>query len=152
MRACSTLIRRGALGDAMLDAAHGSEGIERDRVARHQAIEEVAQRRERLVFGRRGALELAHILTGQARSDLAEFDALVLAPGEEPRHRAAVGAPGVGIVDGGFEKLLGGEHRVGASPDQNVGNPVSQARSWPLFTGTIAFIPPPHPAPIPSAI
>ena len=30
----------GALGDAMLDAAHGSEWIERDRVARHQAIEE----------------------------------------------------------------------------------------------------------------
>jgi len=49
----------------MLDAAHGSEGIERDRVARHQAIEEVVQGRERLVLGRRGALELAHILTGQ---------------------------------------------------------------------------------------
>ena len=47
---------RGALGDAVLDAAHGSEGIERDRVARHEAVEEVAQRRESLVFGRRGNL------------------------------------------------------------------------------------------------
>jgi hypothetical protein len=80
----------------------------------------VAQRREGLVLGRRGALELAHILAGQARSDLAQFDALVLAPSEKPRHRAAVSAPGVGIVDGGFEKLLGGEQRVGTSPDQNV--------------------------------
>jgi hypothetical protein len=71
---------------------------------------------------------MAYVLTGQARRDLAQFDALVLAPGEEPRHRAAVGAPGMGVVEGGLKKLLGGEDRVGTSPDQNVGNPVSQAR------------------------
>ena len=138
-------LRGGALGDAMLDAAHRSEGIERDRVPRHQAVEEVAQRRERLVFGRRGALELAHILTGQARSDLAEFEALVLAPGQKPHHRAAVGAPGVGIVEGGLEKLLGGEDRVGASPNQISGIPSAATWSWPRFTATIAVIPPPHP-------
>ena len=33
---------RGALGDAVLDATNGSEGIERDRVSRHEAVEEMA--------------------------------------------------------------------------------------------------------------
>jgi hypothetical protein len=40
----------GALNDAMFDAADGSEGVERARVPRHQAVEEVAQRRQRLVL------------------------------------------------------------------------------------------------------
>jgi hypothetical protein len=48
----------------------------------------MAQRRESLAFRGRGDWELADILTGQARSDLAEFDAGLLAPGEEPRHGA----------------------------------------------------------------
>ena len=112
----------------------------------------MAQRRERLVFGRRGALELAHILAGQARSDLAEFDALLLAPGEEPRHRAAVSAPGVGVVEGGLEKLLGGEHRVGAGPDQNVGNPVSQALELAALHRNDRLHTASAPSPIPSAI
>jgi len=136
----------------VLDAAHGSEGIERDRVARDQAIEEVAQGREGLVLGRRGALDLADILTGQARSDLAEFDALLVAPGEEPRHRAAVSAPGVGVVEGGLEKLLGGEDRVGASADQNVGNPLGQALELATLHSNDRLHTASAPSPIPPAV
>jgi hypothetical protein len=110
-----------ALGDAVLDAAHGSEGIERDRVARHEPVEKVAQRRQSLVFCGRGNCELADILTGQARSDFAEFDALLLAPGEEPRHGAAIGALRVGVIDRRIEKLVGSEDRVRSSPNQNLG-------------------------------
>ena len=70
----------GALGDAMLEAAHGKRKELSATARRVTPGEEVAQRRECLVFGRRGALELTHILAGQARSDLAEFEAVVPEP------------------------------------------------------------------------
>ena len=72
-------------------------------------------------FGGRGNCELAYILTGQARSDFAEFDAFLLAPGEEPRHGAAIGALRVGVIDRRIEKLVGSEDRVRSSPNQNLG-------------------------------
>jgi len=102
-RRLDTELRSGTFGDAVLDAAHGSDGIERHRGPRHEAVEEAAQRRKSLAFRGRGDWELAHILTGQAGSDLAVFDALVLAPGEESRHRAAASALRVGVVDRGLE-------------------------------------------------
>src|SRR5262249_32049234 len=95
----------GTVKDSMFDAAHGSEGIESDRMPHHEAVEEVAQRRERLVLGGRGAPELTHIVTGKARSDLAEFYALLLTPGEEPRHGAPVSALRVGVIYRCLEKL-----------------------------------------------
>jgi hypothetical protein len=36
-------------------------------------------------------------------------------------------------VKGGLEKLLGGEDRVGAGPDQNLGNPVDRALELTTF-------------------
>ena len=79
-RVLDTDLGRGTLGDAVLDATHGGEGIEHDRMARHEAVEEMAQRGKSLVLRRRGTLELAHIVASQARRDVAELDAFMLAP------------------------------------------------------------------------
>lgn len=42
-------LRIGTFGDTVLDAAHGSGGIERHRGPRHEAVEKEAQCRESLV-------------------------------------------------------------------------------------------------------
>ena len=86
----------------MVGSAHDgrhSEGIDRDRVPRHEVIEEVAQRRVGHHFRPRAAPDLVHILTGHARSDLAKLDAFPLAPAEEPRHETDVIALRVAVGD-----------------------------------------------------
>jgi hypothetical protein len=99
----------------VLDVAHGSEGIEGDGVAGHEAVEEVAQGGERLVFGGRGAGELAQILTGQAGGEVAQLQLATLAPGEEATDDAAVDPAGVCIADAGLKEFLGSKGGVGGS-------------------------------------
>jgi hypothetical protein len=86
---------------------------------------------------------------GQARPDLAELEAESLAPGEEPRDGAGVGALDVRVVDSCLEKLFGGEDRLRAIPDQNFGKPGSRAlklatpnRNNPIHSATTTSVRP----------
>ena len=83
-------------------------------MASDQGVEEMPQGGQGLVFGRAVAGELVDEAAGQAGRDLGEFNALILAPGEEAPHDARIGAAGVGIGDPGGEELIGGEEGLGA--------------------------------------
>ena len=58
--------------------------IQEGGVSGHQDVEEVAQRREGLVLGRRSVGELIEEPAGQAGRDLVQLQPLVLAPSEKP--------------------------------------------------------------------
>ena len=83
--------------------------IQEDSVPGHQDVEEVAQRREGLVLGRRFVGELVQEPAGQAGGDLSQLQALLLAPSQEPPHLVGVGGPGVGVRDPRGEELIGRE-------------------------------------------
>ena len=93
--------------------------IQDRRVAGHQGIEEVAQRRQGLVLGRRSVGELVQEPSGQAGCDLVELQPLILAPGEEPAHLVGVGGPRVGVGDPRGEELIGREAGRLASPHED---------------------------------
>jgi hypothetical protein len=100
--------------DAVLDAAHRGEGIERHDVARDHGIEEMPERGERLVLRRRGAFELSYICTGQSGRDLRKFDLVNFAPVQQPPDDPDICAPRMFIVERPLEKFLIGEFCVSA--------------------------------------
>ena len=98
----------------MLAAADRLEGIQRGGVAGDQGVEEMPEGGQGLVFGRAVAGELVDEAAGQARRDLGEIKALILAPGEEAPHHTRIGAAGVRIGDPGGEELIGGKQGIAA--------------------------------------
>ena len=58
--------------------------IEQDRVARHQDVEEVPERGQGLILGRRPVGDLVEEPAGQLRLDLSQLQPFPLAPGQEP--------------------------------------------------------------------
>ena len=100
---------RPAFRHAVLDAGDGGEGIEGDGVTLHQRVEKPSQRRESLIFRRRGAFELAEIIPGQAGGDGVQFEFAIAAPGEEAADDPAIGAARVFVADAGAEEFVGGE-------------------------------------------
>ena len=85
-----------------------------DGMALHHGIEKIPQGRERLIFGGRGAFELADIFAGQARRDVAQLKLRSLRTSPEPPDDPAVSAPGVFVADAGLEKFLGSKSGVAA--------------------------------------
>ena len=67
----------------MLAAADRLEGIQGSGVTGDQGVEEMPQGSQGLVLGRAVAGELVDEAAGEARGDLGEIKALILAPGEE---------------------------------------------------------------------
>ena len=65
--------------------------------------------------------QLLNEAAGEAGRDLAQFDSLVLAPGEEAAHGTGIGAAGMGVGDAGGEELIGGEEGIFARPLQDSG-------------------------------
>ena len=96
----------------MLAAADRLEGIQGSGVTGDQGVEEMPQGSQGLVLGRAVAGELVDEAAGEARGDLGEIKALILAPGEEAPHDAGVGPAGVGIGDPGGEELIGGKQGI----------------------------------------
>ena len=83
--------------------ADGEEGIQGDGVACDQEVEEVAERGERLLLRRGGAVEVVDEAGGVPWSDLPELELPGFAPDEEPADDAAVRPPRMRIRDGGGE-------------------------------------------------
>ena len=92
--------------------------IEQHRVPSHQDIEKMPQRCQRVVLGRRFVGEPVQEPAGQAGSDLAQFQLLILAPSEKPADLVGVGGPGVGIREPGGEELIGREAGRLADPHE----------------------------------
>ena len=95
--------------------ADGEEGIQGDGVACDQEVEEVAERGERLLLRRGGAVEVVDEAGGVPWSDLPELELPGFAPNEEPSDDAAVRAPRVRIRDGGGE-FVGSEPAARPGP------------------------------------
>ena len=92
----------------------GEEGIEHNGVARHEDVEELAERREgHLLAGDRRAIPVDEA-SGGARTDLLERETVLLAPLQELANGPAVGPPRVDVPHSGGEELVRGEARLGA--------------------------------------
>jgi len=65
--------------------------------------------RERLVFGRRGTLDLADVFAGDARRDLTKSQFAVTAPDQKAADNSTVRTPGVLVADTGPEEFVGGK-------------------------------------------
>lgn len=76
-------------------------------MALNQCIEEMPERRERLVLRRRGAFEALHEFTGKAGRDVTRPEPALVAPAEEPANDPAVGTARMFIADAGLEKVIG---------------------------------------------
>ena len=101
----------------MLRAAHRGGRIDRHDLAGHQPIEQVADRGELLLDGRRRHLAGLRLDPGRdvQRRDLRQRrHAGVGAPGQKLRDGAAVGAPRVRVADVGGEEFE--EADAGGSP------------------------------------
>ncbi len=121
--------RPAAAGAAGLSrAGDGEERVERERVARHQQIAELAHGGQGDLLGGRGAAHAVHVLPGQERGDGAELDVLGLAPVEEVADGAAVGPPGVRVPVARAQKLAGGEARARAGALEHGRVPALQGR------------------------
>jgi hypothetical protein len=73
MRLIDAELGRLAFRDLVLDAGDGGEGVESDGVALYQDVEKLPESRESLVLGGLGTLDLAEIVTGNARRDVAQL-------------------------------------------------------------------------------
>ena len=89
-------------------AAHRGGRVDRHHLAGHQPVEQVADRGQALLDGRRGELARLRLDPGrdvQRPHGSERRHAMRLAPGEELGHGAAVGAAGVRVADRGGEEL-----------------------------------------------
>jgi hypothetical protein len=87
----------------------------------HQRIEEMPQRRECLVLGRRGTLDLADVFAGDARRDLAKFKPALIAPVQKATDNSTIRASRVFVADAGPEEFVGGEGSVRGSMQDGAG-------------------------------
>ena len=100
--------RRPAALHDMARAAHRGGRVDRHHLAGHQPVEQVADRGQALLDGRRGELARLRLDPGrdvQRPHGGERRHAMALAPGEEVAHGAAVGPARVRVADRGGEEL-----------------------------------------------
>ncbi len=100
--------RRLAGACGMRRAAHRSRGIDGHHLARHQPVEQVADRGQAQLDGRRRKFARLPLDPGRHMQRLHRRDrrhAMLVAPGQEVGHSAAVGPPRVRVADGGREEF-----------------------------------------------
>ena len=129
---------RPALPERVAYPSDRMKRVQHDRVARHQDVEKMLERRPRLVLGGRTPWELVQEPAGQAGGHMAQLQALILAPGEEPADLVGVGRPGVGVRVPSPEELVRREagRLAGPHEDGRKGPRGSFSASEPGFFGT----------------
>lgn len=76
-----------------------------------QGVEQMPQRGDRLVLGRRRAGELTDVFAGEARCNLSQLKPAMVAPSEKAAGDATIGPAGVFVAEGGLETFLGRRRR-----------------------------------------